>query len=82
MVHAATALIETAAALGQEAQPEGEVMLLPGQVAKLSRCRCNPLWFYSPYDACFIHESCFCEGSSHWLLVKLVHSDWVSLSCL
>jgi hypothetical protein len=31
----------TIAVLGQEAQPEGKVMLLPGQAAKLSHCGCD-----------------------------------------
>jgi hypothetical protein len=57
-------------ALGQGAQLEGEVMLLPRQAAKLSRCGCDPSWFCSPHDVCFIHESCLCEGSSKWPPVK------------
>jgi hypothetical protein len=55
-------------------------MLLPRQVAKLSRCGCDPFWFCSPHDACFIHKSCLCEGSSKWPPVKLVCSAWVSES--
>jgi hypothetical protein len=55
-------------------------MLPPRQAAKLSRCGCDPSWFCSPHDACFIHKSCLCEGSSRWPPVKLVHSSWVSLS--
>jgi hypothetical protein len=55
-------------------------MLPPRQAAKLSRCGCDPSWFCSPHDACFIHESCLCEGSSKWPPVKPVHSRWVSES--
>jgi len=57
------------------------MVLPPEQAAKLSHCGCDISWFCSPHDACFIHESCLCEGSSHWPSVKLVHSDWVSFSC-
>jgi hypothetical protein len=55
-------------------------VLPPRQAAKLSRCGCNPSWFCSPHDACFIHESCLCEGSSKWPPVKPVQSCWVSES--
>jgi len=55
-------------------------VLLSRQVAKLSRYGCNPSWFCSPHDTCFIHELCLCEGSSRWPPVKLVHSSWVSKS--
>jgi hypothetical protein len=55
-------------------------LLPPRQVAKLSRCGCDPSWFCSPHDMCFIHESCLCEGSSRWPPVKPVRSPWVSMS--
>jgi hypothetical protein len=55
-------------------------VLPPRQAAKLSRCGCDPSWFCSPHDACFIHESCLCEGSSRWPPVKPVRSSWVSMS--
>jgi hypothetical protein len=80
MPHAATTLDRCVLALDQAVQLEGEVMLLPRQAAKLSRCGCNPSWFCSPHDACFIHKLCLCEGSSRWPLVKLVRSFWVSES--
>jgi hypothetical protein len=57
-----------------------EEVLPPRQAAKLSRCECDPSWFCSPHDACFIHESCLCEGSSKWPPVKPVRSRWVSES--
>jgi len=55
-------------------------VLLPRQAAKLSCYGCDPSWFCSPHDACFIHELCLCEGSSRWPPVKLVCSSWVSES--
>jgi hypothetical protein len=55
-------------------------VLPPRQAAKLSCCGCDPSWFYSPHDMCFIHESCLCKGSSKWPPVKLVRSTWVSKS--
>jgi hypothetical protein len=80
MPHAATTLDGHIPALDQVVQLEGEVILLPRQAAKLSRCGCDPSWFCSLYDTCFIHESCLCEGSSKWPPVKLVRSSWVSES--
>jgi hypothetical protein len=55
-------------------------VLPPRQAAKLSHCGCDPSWFCSPHDACFIHESCLYEGSSRWPPVKPVRSSWVSMS--
>jgi hypothetical protein len=78
---AATTLDGRILALDQAVQLEGEVMLPPRQGAKLSRCGCDPSWFCSPHDACFIHKSCLCEGSSKWPPVKPVRSTWVSESC-
>ena len=77
---AATTPSECIKALGQVAQLEGGVMLPPRQAAKLSCCRCNPSWFCSLHNACFIHKSCLYKGSSKWLLVKPVCSAWVSKS--
>ena len=56
-------------------------VLPPRQAAKLSHYGCDPSWFCSPHDVCFIHELCLCEGSSRWPPVKLVRSSWVSESC-
>ena len=58
----------------------GLMLLPPRQAAKRPRCECDPSWFCSLHDACFIHESCLCEGSSKWPLVKPVRSHWVSES--
>jgi hypothetical protein len=55
-------------------------LLLPRQAVKRSRCGCDPLWFCSPHDACFIHELCLCDGSGKWPPVKPVQSSWVSES--
>jgi len=63
-----------------ESSTETPSVLPPRQAAKLSRCECDPSWFCSPHDACFIHESCLCEGSSKWPPVKPVRSRWVSES--
>ena len=56
------------------------MLLPPKQVAKLSCCGCDPSWFCSPHDVCFIHESCLCNGSGKWPPVKPVQSSWVSES--
>jgi hypothetical protein len=55
-------------------------VLLPRQAGKRPRCECDPSWFCSPHNACFVHESCLCEGSSKWPPVKPVRSRWVSES--
>jgi hypothetical protein len=65
---------------GLEQSSEAACLLPPRQAAKLSPCGCDPSWFCSPHDACFIHESCLCEGSSKWPPVKPVRSAWVSES--
>jgi hypothetical protein len=80
MPRATTTLDRCIPVLDQAVQLEGEMMLPPRQAAKLSRCGCDPSWFCSPHDACFIHELCLCDGSSRWPLVKPVHSSWVSES--
>jgi len=51
-------------------------MLPPGQAAKLPRCGCSPEWFCKPHNACFIYESCFCEGSGAYPSFKPVRSYW------
>jgi hypothetical protein len=56
------------------------LMLPPRQAAKLSRYGCDPSWFCSLHDTCFIHKLCLCEGSSRWPPVKPVRSSWVSMS--
>ncbi len=55
--------------------------LLPPQHAEEllndpDRCSCNLEWRCIPYDACFIHDSCFCEGSGSFPPVKPQRPSW------
>src|SRR6266851_1246045 len=55
-------------------------MLLPRQVAKLpslrDRCECGLKWHCESHNTCFIHDSCFCKGSSSFPPIKPLHSSW------
>ncbi len=37
----------------------------------LAPCTCDSEWHCKPHNACFIHDSCFCPGSSSFPSVKL-----------
>jgi len=41
-------------------------------------CSCDSEWQCEPHNACFIHDSCFCPGSSSFLPVKPPHMSLLS----
>src|SRR6266851_10481421 len=59
-------------------------MSLSRQAAKLpllkNHCKCGLEWHYEPYNACFIHDSCFCEGSGSFPSVKPPCLSWSDFS--
>jgi hypothetical protein len=55
-------------------------LLPPRQAAKLPRCGCSLEWFCDPHNICFIHKSCFCEGSGAFPPVKPICSYWCRFS--
>src|SRR6266853_1556100 len=44
------------------------------------RCACGVKWRCVPHDACFIHDSCLCEGSGSFPPVKLQRPSWAQFS--
>jgi len=44
------------------------------------RCICDLKWCCVPHDACFIHNSCFCEGSGSFPPVKPPCLSWSDFS--
>jgi len=40
------------------------------------RCSCGLEWRCIPHDACFIHDSCLCEGSGSFPPVKPQRPSW------
>jgi hypothetical protein len=71
---------DTSISMAWECHSEERVMSLPryaGELPQLGdRCDCVPKWCCDPHDACFIYDSCFCEGSGSWPPVKPIHSYW------
>src|SRR6266851_6086099 len=59
-------------------------VLLPKQADKLlaleGRYKCDLKRCCVPHDTCFIHNSCFCEGSSSFPPVKPPHLSWSDFS--
>ena len=59
-------------------------MLPPRQADKLlfgeDCCKCDLEWHCVPHNACFIHDSCFCEGSGSFPPVKPPHPSWSQFS--
>src|SRR5216683_95541 len=57
---------------------------LPQHVEKLlyneDRCTCDLKWHCVPHNACFIHDSCFCEGSGSFPPVKPLCPSWADFS--
>jgi hypothetical protein len=46
-----------------------------GELPQLDdHCDCAPKWHCDPHNACFIHDLCFCKGSSSWPPVKPIRS--------
>ncbi len=43
-------------------------------------CSCSLEWRCIPHDVCFIHDSCFCEGSGSFPPVKPQHPSWAQFS--
>src|SRR6266851_3890589 len=59
-------------------------VLLPQHADKLlydpDRCSCDLEWRCIPHDACFIHDSCLCEGSGSFPPVKPQRPSWAQFS--
>ena len=58
-----------------------ELVVLPPQhveelLYNLDRCSCDLEWCCVPHNACFIHDSCFCEGSGSFPPVKPQRPSW------
>jgi len=72
------------ASMAQKLHSKGEVMSPPKQAAKLpslvGHCECGLEWHCKPHGACFIHDSCFCKGSSSFPPIKPPHSSWSQFS--
>src|SRR5216683_300985 len=64
--------------------PRQQPMSLPKQAAKLlvakGHCECDLEWHCVPYDTCFIHDSCFCKGSSSFPPVRPPCPSWLQFS--
>ena len=43
-------------------------------------CMCGLKWRCIPHDACFIHDSCLCEGSGSFPPVKPTCLSWADFS--
>src|SRR5216683_7883322 len=43
-------------------------------------CACGLEWHCIPHDACFIHDSCLCEGSGSFPPVKPQRPSWAQFS--